>query len=71
MCMGKKKKEYWSRVPFPPPGDLPNPGIEPTSLISPVCQIDFLLLDLNKLSCLYGAFADVTIFVFGASFPER
>ena len=31
----KKKKEYWSRVPFSAPGDLPDPGIEPTSLVSP------------------------------------
>ena len=29
----KKKKEYWSGLPFPPPGDLPNPGIEPVSLV--------------------------------------
>ena len=28
-------QEYWSGVPFPTPGDLPNPGIEPTSLVSP------------------------------------
>ena len=27
--------EYWSGLPFPPPGDLPNRGIEPTSLMSP------------------------------------
>ena len=25
-------KEHWSGLPFPPPGDLPNPGIEPMSL---------------------------------------
>jgi len=25
----------WSQVSFPPPGDLPNPGIEPASLMSP------------------------------------
>ena len=25
----------WSRLPFPNPGDLPNPGIEPASLMSP------------------------------------
>ena len=25
------QQEYWSRLPLPPPGDLPNPGIEPTS----------------------------------------
>ena len=28
-------REYWSGLPYPPPGDLPNPRIEPTSLISP------------------------------------
>ena len=25
------KQEYWSELPFPPPGDLPKPGIEPKS----------------------------------------
>ena len=25
------RQEYWSELPFPSPGDLPNPGIEPTS----------------------------------------
>ena len=25
------RQEYWSGVPFPTPGDLPNPGVEPTS----------------------------------------
>ena len=25
------RQEYWSRLPFPPPEDLPDPGIEPTS----------------------------------------
>ena len=29
--MGFPRQEYWSGSPFPPPGDLPNPGIEPTS----------------------------------------
>ena len=29
------RQEYWSGSPFPPPGDLPNPGIEPSSLVSP------------------------------------
>ena len=28
-------QEYWSTLPFPPPGDLRNPGIEPASLVSP------------------------------------
>ena len=29
------RQEYWSGVPFPPPGDLSDPGIEPMSLVSP------------------------------------
>ena len=28
-------QEYWSGLPFPPPVDLPDPGTEPTSLMSP------------------------------------
>ena len=29
------RREYWSGLPFPPPGDLPDPGIDPESLASP------------------------------------
>ena len=32
--MGFSRQEYWSGLPGPPPGDLPNPGIESTSLTS-------------------------------------
>ena len=35
LSMGFSRQEYWSRLPFPPPGDLPNLGIEPASLMSP------------------------------------
>ena len=35
LSMEFSRLEYWSRLPFPPPGDLPNPGIEPASLMSP------------------------------------
>ena len=33
--MGILRQEYWSGLSFPSPGDLPNPGIEPGSLMSP------------------------------------
>ena len=33
--VGFSKQEYWSGLPFPSPGDLPDPGTEPTSLTSP------------------------------------
>ena len=35
LSMGFSKQEYWSGLPCPPPGDLPNPGTEPESLTSP------------------------------------
>ena len=31
--MGFPRQEYWSGFPFPPPGDLPNPGIESGSTV--------------------------------------
>ena len=35
LSMGFSRQEYWSGFLFPPPGYLPNPGIETTCLISP------------------------------------
>ena len=31
LSMGISRQEYWSGLPFPTPGDLPDPGIKPTS----------------------------------------
>ena len=31
LSMGFSRQEYWSGLPFPSPGDLPDPGIEPRS----------------------------------------
>ena len=39
LSMKFSRQEYWSGVPFPPPGDLPNPGMEPGS---PALQADSL-----------------------------
>ena len=35
LSMGFSRQEYWSGLPFPSPGNLPDPGIKPTSLMSP------------------------------------
>ena len=32
LSMGLPRQKYWSELPFPSPGDLPDPGIEPASL---------------------------------------
>ena len=60
LSRGFSKQEYWSGLPFPSPGDLPNPGIEPES---PALQADALLLSNlgnpdvilieNKLNCYF------------------
>ena len=42
--MGFSRQEYWNALPFPSPGDLPNPGIEPRS---PALQADSLPAELG------------------------
>ena len=44
LSMGFSRKDYWSGLPCPPPGDLPHPGIEPTPLMSPDWQAGSLPL---------------------------
>ena len=41
LSMGFSRQEYWSGLPFPPPGNLLNPGIEPKSLASPALASRF------------------------------
>ena len=41
LSMGFSKQEYWSGLPSPPSGNLPNPGMEPMSLKSPALEDRF------------------------------
>ena len=41
LSMGFSRQEYWSGLPFSTPGDLPNPGIKPTSLVYPALARGF------------------------------
>ena len=45
LSMGFPRQEYWSGLPSLPPGDLPDPGIEPGSPMSPALQEHSLLLN--------------------------
>ena len=59
--MGFPKQEYWSGLPFPSPGDLPDTGIE---LTSPAVQADSLLPQYRKVhksttSCRMHAYDNV------------
>ena len=55
---GILQQEYWSGLPCPPPGDLPDPEIEPVSLLSPALAGGFLTTSttweapLSGLNCL-------------------
>ena len=46
LSMGFASQEYWSGLPCPPPGVLPDPGIEPESPVSPALQADSLPAEL-------------------------
>ena len=43
LSMGFSRQEYWSGLPCPPPGDLPDPGIKPVSLMSPTLAGGFFI----------------------------
>ena len=44
LSLGFSRQQYWSGLPCPPSGDLPNPGFEPESPASPALQADSLPL---------------------------
>ena len=52
LSMGFSRQEYQSGLPFPPPGDLPDPGIQQESPASPALQADSLPLSLQGSLCL-------------------
>ena len=52
LSMGFSQQEYQSGLPFPPPGDLPNPGIEPRSLKSPALVGRFFTTSATWEACL-------------------
>ena len=44
LSMGFPRQEYWSGLPFPPPGDLPGIGIELMSFVSPALADEFFTI---------------------------
>ena len=47
LSMGFSRQEYWSELPCPPPGDIPEPGIEPASLMSPALAGKFFIISAS------------------------
>ena len=48
LSLGFSRQEYWSGLPFPPPGDLPYTGIKPASLSSPALAGGFFTTSLES-----------------------
>ena len=46
LAMKFSRQEYWSQLPFPTPGNLPNPGIKPVSPVSSTLAGRFFTTDL-------------------------
>ena len=67
MCLEVYRQEYWSRLPCPSPGDLPHPGLEPVSPVSPASRADSLPLSqwgnpyLRALSINCKGFPDSSV----------
>ena len=53
LSMGFSRQEYWSGLPRPASGDLPNPGIEPRSPVAPPLQADSLPLSHQEFMCSF------------------
>ena len=58
--MGFPRQEYWRGLPFPSPGDLPHPGIEPES---PALAGGFFTTESPGKLMLYGRFSLVVYFI--------
>ena len=61
LSMGLPREEYWSGLPFPSPGDLPDSGIEP---LYPILQADSLPLRHQGRPYMYVCVC-IAVFVFG------
>ena len=75
LSMGFSRQEYWRGLPFPPPGTLLDPGIEPVSLMSPALVGWFLTTSVTweaqtKHEALLNMPMKVSLFCFSRSGGE-
>ena len=54
LSMGFSRQEHWSGLPCPPPGDLPDPGVKPTSLTSPALAGGFFTISATWEALLHS-----------------
>ena len=59
--MGFYRQEYWSGFQCPSPGDLPDPGIKPTSLVSPALARRFFTTSATREAHIGAVYGPVSI----------
>ena len=69
LSMGFSRQEYWSGFPFPPPGDLPKPGIEPLCPVSPALASGFFTTSTTLEA--HPSLPIPTLFFFQDQLPQR
>ena len=70
LSMEFPRQDYWSGLPFPPPGDLPDPEIKPASPVSPALQADSLPTEPpRKSKVLLNPFLILGSLLTASSFP--
>ena len=69
LSTGCSRQEYWSGLPCPPPGDLPDPGLEPISLISPALAGGFTARTTweAQMKMTKSSDADINVFILDMS----
>ena len=70
LSVGFSRQEYWSGMPCPPPGDLPDPGIKPESLFSPTLAGGFFTTSTTR-EALIGYVAVLCRSVMSNSLPPH
>ena len=72
LSLGFFRQEYWRGLPSPPPGDLPNPGIEPMSLTSPaLAAVSLTLASPGKPIGTLKLFKDMGWLIYFKYSPPR
>ena len=61
LSVGFSRQEHWSGLPCPPPGDLPMPGMEPASLVSPAWAGGSFTTSTTWDACASGVFFVILI----------
>ena len=71
LSKGFSRQEYWSGLPCPLPGDLPDPGIKPTSPASPALANGFFTTSVTWEALLLTILSEVRISAYQPWIPQR